>query len=117
DQSLRRPHSFGDVRHVQTVPIDHVRVLTAFFLHTKSMNPFEGIKRESLQLPAVGTGTGEFDIQTPVSRRLREETRCAVVEISSSSSTDAQCYCRPGGFGSPCRINLFERRERQASRV
>jgi hypothetical protein len=71
DQSLRRPDPFRDVRHVQTVPIDHVvKMLTAFFLCAKPMNPFEGIKRESLQLPAVRTGTGEFDIQTPVSRRL-----------------------------------------------
>jgi hypothetical protein len=71
DQSLRRPHSFGDVRHVQTVPIDHVvKVLTAFFLYAKPMNPFEGIKRESLQFAAIRTGTGELDIQPPVSRRL-----------------------------------------------
>jgi hypothetical protein len=44
DQSLRRSRSFGDVRHIQTVLIDHlVEVLTAFFLHAKPMNLLAGL--------------------------------------------------------------------------
>ena len=71
NQSLRRTHALGQVRHVKAVLVYCiVKVLTALFLYTKPVNPFNGIKSEGLQFPAVWTGTGEFYIQTPVRWRF-----------------------------------------------
>src|SRR5204863_337726 len=47
-------HTLSHVRHVKAMLVYRiVKVLTALFLYTKPVNPFNGVKSEGLQLPAV----------------------------------------------------------------
>lgn len=59
------------MHHIKPATVYHiVEVAPALFPHTKTVNAFGGIASESLQFPAIRTGTREFDIQTPVQWRL-----------------------------------------------